>query len=806
MRLDRLRLVNFRQHEETDLRFSAGLTGVVGPNGSGKTTLLEALAWAIYGTKAVRGTADSIRRRSAPARARVEVTAEFALGAHRYRVIRTLYGAELYQDDGPAPVADSTTAVTERLTRLLGMSREEFFNTYFTGQKELVILGAMTPLEREKFLSRVLGHERLATVQKRVRLARADVRARIEALASSLASPEDLAREEADTATRVELADSRARAARAGLDDAEAALARERPAWEALERLQEEVRSLESDLRVAEQQVLDARTAFDRLDRDLAEALAARARMDELAPLLEAYPGLVAERARLDALAAQLSRRRELRGQDRELRERLALIERRLAALPDENALPAARAALAAAQAAQRQAEAQARERHTAWVRDLQDAQTKRKQLLEQHADLRKQAERLRTAGPEGVCPTCGRPLGAELREVLAELGRQLEEIQFNGNFYRSRIEQLKREPREVREARRTEAAARREVDRLNEDLVRLEAMEQNRRTLATDREGLRQRLASLTDELARAEEFYDEARHAAVVAELTRLEPVRLEAERVGVQAARAATLGTQAAESEAELSRREGRVKELSRRLADSGWSPEAFTAARARMASVQQARHQAEVELVRAEAEVAAGRAAMAAIRARRDERERRVQEIRMLAARQALLEELDGAVGDLQGELTQTVRPDLSDLGSRFIRELTVGRYTEFELDDDFMPVIVEDGQPQPVLSGGEEDVINLALRLAISQMIAERAGQPLSLLVLDEIFGSLDEERRQAVVDLLRRLADRFPQVILITHVDTVRDGFDHILRLRYDVERGSARVVEEPLPGHDAAA
>ena len=78
--------------------------------------------------------------------------------------------------------------------------------------------------------------------------------------------------------------------------------------------------------------------------------------------------------------------------------------------------------------------------------------------------------------------------------------------------------------------------------------------------------------------------------------------------------------------------------------------------------------------------------------------------------------------------------------------------------------------------------------NLALRLAISQMIAERAGQPLSLLILDEIFGSLDEDRRAAVVDLLRSLADRFPQVILITHIDSVREGFDRVIRVGFDVE------------------
>ena len=45
-----------------------------------------------------------------------------------------------------------------------------------------------------------------------------------------------------------------------------------------------------------------------------------------------------------------------------------------------------------------------------------------------------------------------------------------------------------------------------------------------------------------------------------------------------------------------------------------------------------------------------------------------------------------------------------------------------------------------------------------------------------------------------MVDLLRRLADRFPQVILITHIESVRDGFDRVIRVGYDVERGVATV------------
>jgi len=74
------------------------------------------------------------------------------------------------------------------------------------------------------------------------------------------------------------------------------------------------------------------------------------------------------------------------------------------------------------------------------------------------------------------------------------------------------------------------------------------------------------------------------------------------------------------------------------------------------------------------------------------------------------------------------------------------------------------------------------------------MIAERAGQTFSLLVLDEVFGSLDEVRRHNVVELLRRLQDRFEQVILITHIDAVRDGLDRVITIEYDEETGSSTV------------
>jgi exonuclease SbcC len=165
-----------------------------------------------------------------------------------------------------------------------------------------------------------------------------------------------------------------------------------------------------------------------------------------------------------------------------------------------------------------------------------------------------------------------------------------------------------------------------------------------------------------------------------------------------------------------------------------------------------------------------------------------------------------EVLDDALGDLRTSLNTQLRPELSELASAFLADLTDGRYHELELDEHYAILVLEDGEPRPVISGGEEDVANLVLRLAISQMVAERAGQPLSLLVLDEIFGSLDEARRQHVVALLRRLADRFPQVILITHIESVRDSVDRVLRVVLDPERGCARVTEEGGADEDVAA
>jgi exonuclease SbcC len=135
--------------------------------------------------------------------------------------------------------------------------------------------------------------------------------------------------------------------------------------------------------------------------------------------------------------------------------------------------------------------------------------------------------------------------------------------------------------------------------------------------------------------------------------------------------------------------------------------------------------------------------------------------------------------------------------MSELASEFLTELTDGRYSTVEIDQDFTPSVVEDGEVKQVISGGEEDLLNLCLRLALSQMLTERAGQSFSLLILDEVFGSLDEHRRANVLLLLERLRERFEQMLIITHLDDVKENVESVIALQYSTAEGSVRVVEE---------
>ena len=797
MLITRLRLQNFRQHADTEIRLGPGLTGVIGPNGAGKSTLLEAIAFAMYGVAAVRGNRDSVRRRNAEPRSPVLVELDFALGAHTYKVTRSLTKAELFQDCGSEPIANSLATVTERITRLLGMIRDEFFNTYFTGQKELAVMADLSGPARADFLNRVLGYERLRTAQDFLKEERAGLRSRISTLEASLPDPAVLDAEEKSAVEQLNGAEAESKSADAALQEADTRVAEARPRWDAAQSLRDRVVVLEADLRLAEQKAANAREKFTALDAQMATALTAQTKLAEIEPKVAPLAELKVELDHLDELAERARHRMGAVSTLQEVRARRAAVAERLALLATEAAVAEANARVQALNAQRLELQARAEELRAALVRDRQDAESKIQSLLDQHQDLADQRSRLETAGQEGDCPTCGRPLGGVHEHVLDVLSRQMEGVIGNGHYYRQRQQQLKQEPPELTEVDGAIRNVENEL-RLSIGLVgKLDSEFRQRPALAEEEKHFDGRIAELEATIAGPETAYDQDRHRLVRETVRALEPLALEAARLREAAGRAEPLVQEAHAADQLSSSLEADVRNRKKELESLGFSAAGFATAKEAKEAAERAQLDAQRRLDRAKLGWENALQQRRQVQQRREERAAREAEVKGAKRELLLREELDRAFTELRADLNAQLRPELSEIGSGFLRDLSRGRYSDLELDEDYKVALLEDGEVKPVISGGEEDIVNLALRLAISQMIADRAGQPLSLLVLDEVFGSLDEERRNAVVELLRGLGDRFPQVILITHIDQLRDGFDRVVRVTYDVKDGIARVTDD---------
>ena len=132
------------------------------------------------------------------------------------------------------------------------------------------------------------------------------------------------------------------------------------------------------------------------------------------------------------------------------------------------------------------------------------------------------------------------------------------------------------------------------------------------------------------------------------------------------------------------------------------------------------------------------------------------------------------------------------PEVEDEASKILRDLSNGRMnikfqfgrpTRAGTQSDELIVEAEDAagfHPVTRFSGGERMRINLALRLGISDVIARRSGYKgkIETLIIDEGLGALDEEGRQATIEILRELRQRFKKIMVISHVEDVKEAFE----------------------------
>ena len=303
-------------------------------------------------------------------------------------------------------------------------------------------------------------------------------------------------------------------------------------------------------------------------------------------------------------------------------------------------------------------------------------------------------------AGPDGVCPTCARPLGGEFANVLGVLDRQLEDVLFNGNFYKQRIEQLQPEPPELLDAEHRRLALEAELAEASADLVRLTQQVQDGAALERDAARLTERAGGLEAELARLPSAHDQAtlrggRAGGTCARAAhaagRAPPARRRAGGGGAGRARRGGGGAAGRRGARGRARRAGGGARIRR------GEPIANRVRRSRRRIARGGRRS--WRWCRPARRPAAAAEALSVVARRRAERATREAEAQRTAGELALHQELDRALGDLRTELNAHLRPDLSDLASGFLADLTRGRYAELELDDDYVATLLDDGDPK-----------------------------------------------------------------------------------------------------------
>ena len=157
----------------------------------------------------------------------------------------------------------------------------------------------------------------------------------------------------------------------------------------------------------------------------------------------------------------------------------------------------------------------------------------------------------------------------------------------------------------------------------------------------------------------------------------------------------------------------------------------------------------------------------------------------------AHRQSLFEELGKAFGKqgVQALLIETAIPEIEREANRLLGRMTGNQmHVSFEMQrttkqgtvSETLDIKIADAlgtRSYDAFSGGEAMRINFAIRVALSRMLAGRAGSRLETLIIDEGFGALDTEGRERFIEAISSVQDDFKRILVITHIDDLKDRF-----------------------------
>ena len=827
--LERITVRNFVTYEKADI----DLTGkhaiaVYGDNGAGKTTLfVDAVTFALYGRTAAlehRGVsrADlimpgkphaSVRLVLSIAGERYEVYREVSrTGATKLTVSKLVGGRTVLLASG---AAEAGRYIAERL---LGMSYDTFISTVVIRQGEVERFSEMTPSERRHTLLEAFGlslekaREALREKLSSTRVEKAKVAGELEHLERELKKlPE----------------------AEAALKEAESKLSEARREAEEAEAQLKEAKAMEMELEKKRLKLAREKAKLEEAlarARELEEKIReARGELEKLAKLTESEQGLTEElkkaEARRSMLEEMLKLKREEMEAERELKPRIASLE------SDLRSIDLRIQRLKAKLEGRREAELEAEEARKA-AEEAKEVEKELKRTREERDMAQRELEAIRrkklelklflddlAKGELKECPLCFSQIPEDRLQHIAEVHRkELSEIESRELLEQARL----RKADEA--ARRTEQRLRKLLDRaaklklLEERLKEIKEAEEELEKLAASRELAEAQLASARRQL--------EERLKAIREEASRRSlPLEVDARTLEAQAKAAAELEAsirlkleKAREAKARAEERGRELANLELQLAEARKAAEALKPAEAEYEAV--ARELEEVRRRRAQLEekLAQARQKQAKLTQMAEDLRKRIAELRRMEAKaeeaRRKLSELsereevytilrDKVFHDrgLPLELLKTQIEALNAHVQHYLDSFTGGafRINLNTTDQGEVEVSVYDEakmRPIHTFSAGEKTMLGFSLRLGLMKTIAQaKAAKPLGLLIVDEGFSSLDQDKRSTLGAIISSLTREFNMIVAISHLPEIRDYFPHSIKV--EKKEGKSKATPE---------
>lgn len=841
-----LRLRNFMCYQEGVAPLEFGdihIACISGPNGAGKSALLDAITWALWGRARSRSD-DALITTGAQ---EMEVEFAFLLEGNHYRVLRRRDRAagrgsgksqldlQVYGALGWRSMAGENIRQTEEaIITLLRMDYETFINSAFLLQGRADEFTVKPPAERKRILAEILGLSYYDVLEQRARERLRGEERNVQALELLL---QDLERQLGDPKVQEEALvraqedagrlEEEAGRCQQELGRLQTRLAEMEAAAHQSEDIRRRIVQIEQETGRLQGQLAPAEARLERLRGLQARADEIESRHAELLRLRERDQGLSQAAGRLLALAERrrtleqaLERARNTQVTEAEvlrrslqeigarlqeqpaLSSRLAEVERDLAELHDKEALrDRVRAEAQELVAAERT--------HRAEMQRLRDEMTA----------LRGKLDML--AGEATECPLCHSPLdptshqhiqdayqveGEERRDDYRAHEDALGRIEERLGELHTEQEKLEQELKRSRTLERQRAALEREIQELDrmaqEGKLKEDRLRKADRVLETGDYAPTERaaLAALETEIAGL--HYDRGEHDAVQRELAAAKTVEEEYRQLRSAREQLAEEEGRLEELQAALQRRRGEAAAERQRLAE-------LEAGLGELPGLRQRRQEAEVALRAVQDALGQARLSLGAAQRelqRLQEVEQSYQE-RTKAhqesnERRGIYEDLVSALGKrgVQAMLIETAVPEIEREANELLGRMTDGemalqlamqRATKQGNVVETLDINISDAhgtRAYESFSGGETFRINFALRIAMSRLLARRAGASLQTLVIDEGFGTQDAAGRERLIEAIGSIQAEFEKVLVITHIEELKEAFP----VRIEVERTAA--------------